>query len=206
MNSKPEYLSRSEYDFFKTLYQENKDKQQDKISFENFSDIIYANKNINKQLLPEILTKVKTRIEKKRNISKGLYLSKIYFIFYIEEDEYYQLVQDIFREQNLKINSEDPEMQKLFYLLSGDKEYISKKKLADIINLFELPLDINVFFAPVAKKQDIEFDDFCMLFKKRPGVDDLIIQTFYSTFIALDQKSEQMEKADNYFPIKYIPH
>ena len=48
MNSKPEYLSRSEYDFFKTLYQENKDKEQDKISFENFSDIIYANKNINK--------------------------------------------------------------------------------------------------------------------------------------------------------------
>ena len=45
-----------------------------------------------------------------------------------------------------------------------------------------------------------------MLFKKRPGVDDLIIKTFYSTFIALDQKSEQMEKADNYFPIKYIPH
>ena len=82
MNSKPEYLSRSEYDFFKTLYQENKDKEQDKISFENFSDIIYANKNINKQLLPEILTKVKTRIEKKRNISKGLYLSKIYFIVY----------------------------------------------------------------------------------------------------------------------------
>ena len=150
MNSKPEYLSRSEYDFFKTLYQENKDKEQDKISFENFSDIIYANKNINKQLLPEILTKVKTRIEKKRDISKGLYLSKIYFIFYIEEDEYYQLVQDIFREQDLKINSEDPEMQKLFYLLSGDKEYISKKKLADIINLFELPLDINVFFYPVA--------------------------------------------------------
>lgn len=81
MNSKPEYLSRSEYDFFKTLYQENKDKEQDKISFENFSDIIYANKNINKQLLPEILTKVKTRIEKKRDISKGLYLSKLLFIY-----------------------------------------------------------------------------------------------------------------------------
>ena len=41
---------------------------------------------------------------------------------YIEEDEYYQLVQDIFREQDLKINSEDPEMQKLFDLLSRDKE------------------------------------------------------------------------------------
>lgn len=84
MNSKPEYLSRSEYDFFKTLYQENKDKEQDKISFENFSDIIYANKNINKQLLPEILTKVKTRIEKKRDISKGLYLSKILFINFLK--------------------------------------------------------------------------------------------------------------------------
>ena len=89
---------------------------------------------------------------------------------------------------------------------SPEQTALLAKKLADIINLLELPLDINVFFAPVAKKQDIEFDDFCMLFKKRPGVDDLIIQTFYSTFIALDQKSEQMEKADNYFPIKYIPH
>ena len=77
MNSKPEYLSSSEYDFFRTLYQENKDKEQDRISFENFSDIIYANKNINKQLLPEILTKVKAKIEKKRDISKGFYLSKI---------------------------------------------------------------------------------------------------------------------------------
>lgn len=97
-------------------------------------------------------------------------------------------------------------MNSLFNLLSGNQETISKQKLIDIIQLFELPLDVRAFFAPVEKKTSLEFEDFCSLFRKRNGVDDLVIKTFYSTFKALDQKREDLQKADNYFPIKYIPH
>lgn len=97
-------------------------------------------------------------------------------------------------------------MNNLFNLLSGNQDTISKQKLIDIIQLFELPLDIKAFFSPVEKKTSLEFEDFCSLFRKRNGVDDLVIKTFYSTFKALDQKREDLQKADNYFPIKYIPH
>ena len=43
MNSrnKPEYLSQTEYDFYKSLFEENKETKSNKISFQNFQDIVY---------------------------------------------------------------------------------------------------------------------------------------------------------------------
>lgn len=84
MNSrnKPGYLSQSEYDFYKTLFEENKESKSNKISFQNFQDIVYANKNVNKQYIPEILSKIKSSYEKKAGLSsEDLLLSKNSFLF-----------------------------------------------------------------------------------------------------------------------------
>lgn len=81
MNSrnKPEYLSQTEYDFYKSLFEENKETKSNKISFQNFQDIVYANKNVNKQCLPEILSKIKSGYEKKTGLpSEDMLLSKSY--------------------------------------------------------------------------------------------------------------------------------
>ncbi len=52
-------------------------------------------------------------------------------------------------------------------MLSNDQPTISKKSLVDIIYQFELPIKIDEFFHAMGRKENLDFSDFCLLFKSK---------------------------------------
>ena len=190
------YFTEDEYHFFSTLFKENKDENTNAISFDNFSDILYANKTINKTTLPASLKSIKTKIEKRHGPGQ----------LFIKEADYYKYIESIKREQESAANEADPEMQQLFDLLAGEQEYIPRTKIQNIIEFFELPINVNEFFKPVEGKTSLNFSEFCSLFRKGCQQDDLLIKTFYSTFVSSGIKDENMDRANSVFPLKCVPH
>jgi hypothetical protein len=85
-------------------------------------------------------------------------------------------------EQNRNQNEKDPEIRFLFNSLSPDECYVYRKKLIEIIKEFELPIAIEDFFKPIGKKDEINFNDFCALFRANPSTNDIFFQTFASSF------------------------
>jgi hypothetical protein len=71
-------------------------------------------------------------------------------------------------------------------LLSLGEEVIYKKKIIEVIKEFELPISIDEFFAPIGKKEEIYFSDFCYLFKATSESGDILMQTFASSFYNLN--------------------
>jgi hypothetical protein len=179
------------------LNNENKNQNNNLISFDNFSNILYGSKYINRQTLPNSLKEIKTKLEKKFG-SQPIYL---------KEEEYYKYIEQIKREQDQLINVDDPEMKELYDILAGNEEYVFKSKLIEIIKIFELPIDYNKFFEPVKDIEKLTFEDFCCLFKPGSEINDIVIHTFYSTFIGKDSdnNNDAAIKAAN-FPIKYVPY
>lgn len=115
-------------------------------------------------------------------------------------------IEEIINEQDLLTNKNDPEMANLFNLLCNKDEIIPLKKLQDIIIIFDLPVNMKEFFAPVGNKQQLEFADFCSLFRAYSKIDEEVFKTFYSTFAAGNENSTFMIKENKLFPIKYVPH
>jgi hypothetical protein len=183
--------------FYDEFFTENKNQSNNLISFENFSNILYGSKYINNQTLPNSLKEIKTTLEKKFG-SQPIFL---------KEEEYYKYIEQIKREQDQLINEDDPEMKQLYDILAGNEEYVFKSKLIDIIKIFELPIDYEKFFFPVKNNEKLSFEDFCCLFKTGSDIDNIVINTFYSTFMGKDSdnNNEAAIKAAN-FPIKYIPY
>ncbi len=85
-------------------------------------------------------------------------------------------------EQHKYLNERDPEVKMLFDLLSLGENIIYKKKITDIIKEYELPISLDEFFLPIGKKEEINFNDFCYLFKATSESGDLFLQTFASSF------------------------
>ena len=83
-------------------------------------------------------------------------------------------------------NEKDPEIKYLFELLSLGENIIYRRKIIEIIKEFELPISIDDFFQPIGKKEEINFNDFCYLFKSTNDSNDLFIQTFASSFYNLN--------------------
>ena len=59
---------------------------------------------------------------------------------------------------------------------------------------------------PVEGKSSLNFSEFCSLFRKSYQQDDLLIKTFYSTFVSIEIKEENIDKAHRMFPLKCVPH
>ena len=100
-------------------------------------------------------------------------------------------------------------MKTLFENLAGpEQDYVYKKKLSDMINVFELNVDLNEFFAPIKGQEEINFNEFYSLFKYNPGIENQALRTFYSMFKGMDEeeKKEERELRTIKFPINYVPH
>ena len=182
MKGRRAYLSKEDQNFFGkywTEYQKN-----NSMPFETFKEIINANKGIDKTIAGNILKDIKTNLDKK---SGGQQIN-------IKETDYYNYIEQIKREQDQEYNSNDPEMKTLFENLAGpEQDYVYKKKLSDMINVFQLNIDLN---------------EFCSLFKYKGGMENQALRTFYSMFKGLDEeeKKEERELRSIKFPINYVPH
>jgi hypothetical protein len=88
----------------------------------------------------------------------------------------------------------------LYNILSINDE-LSKNRLIQIINEFDLPIDIGEFFAPLGKSDIINFPDFCMLFRSKTYENNIFYKTFSSSF----NNSRMINKTNNLFPITVIP-
>ena len=168
------------------------------INFDLFSSICREYKGITeKPVLEETLKDLKNSLDKK-NVMQTINL---------KQEEYFNNVNTVLKDQAQSKNQNDPEMEKLFRSLAGkDGDYVYKRKLTDIINMFGLPINLTTFFQPVAGQEELNFNEFCCLFRAE-NVDENLRKTFV-TFI--DKSSKEPEEKEDIkaiykanFPIKY---
>ena len=191
------YLSKEDIKYFSSYWNEYQKNNQ--IQFETFQEIINANKKIDKTVSQQILKDIKTALTKKYGDQP----------LNIKEHDYYNYIEKIKREQDQEKNANDPEMKKLFEALAGpEQDYVYKKKLSDAINVFELEINLNEFFAPVNNQEELNFNEFCALFKTGNELEDLAMKTFYSNMVGLDDENAQERRELNAikFPVNYVPH
>ena len=176
----------------------NEYQRNGQITFDYFSTICREFKGIlDKIVLEESLKDLKASLDKKNVIQQ----------INLKQDEYFNFVNTVLKDQAQSKNQNDPEMEKLFKSLAGkDGDYVYKKKLSDIITNFDLPINLNTFFQPVGGQEELNFNEFCCLFRPEK-VDENLRKTFIN-FIDKSSK-EQDEKEDikaiykANFPIKY---
>ena len=168
------------------------------ITFDLFSSICREYKGITeKPVLEETLKDLKNSLDKK-NVMQTINL---------KQEEYFNFVNTVLKDQAQSKNQNDPEMEKLFRSLAGKEgDYVYKRKLTDIINMFGLPINLNNFFQPVSGQEEINFNEFCCLFRAE-NVDENLRKTFI-TFI--DKSSKEPDEKEDIkaiykanFPIKY---
>ena len=197
MKNNRAYLTKEDQAFFSKYWSEYSKGNQ--MPFDTFKEIINSNKKIDKTIAGNVLKDIKTALDKK---SGGQPVN-------IKQDDYYNYIEQIKREQDQEYNSNDPEMKILFENLAGpEQDYVYKKKLSDIINIYGLNIDLNEFFSPVKGQEEINFNEFCSLFKTNAALDNQALQNFYSMFKGMDEeeKQEEMELRSIKFPINYVPH
>ena len=168
------------------------------ITFDNFSLICREFKGItDKAVLEESLKDLRASLDKK-NVIQTLYL---------KQDEYNNFVNTVLKDQAQSKNQNDPEMEKLFKSLAGKEgDYVYKKKLSDIITMFELPINLNTFFQPVGGQEELNFNEFCCLFRPEK-IDENLRKTFINF---IDKSSKEPDEKEDIkaiykanFPIKY---
>ena len=168
------------------------------ITFDIFSSICREYKGITeKPVLEETLKDLKASLDKKNTMQT----------INLKQEEYFNFVNTVLKDQAQSKNQNDPEMEKLFKSLAGKEgDYVYKRKLTDIINMFGLPINLNNFFQPVQGQEEINFNEFCCLFRAE-NVDENLRKTFI-TFI--DKSSKEPEEKEDIkaiykanFPIKY---
>jgi hypothetical protein len=197
MKNNRRYLSKEDQVYFSKYWSEYSKGNQ--MPFDTFKEIINSNKKIDKTIAGNVLKDIKTALDKK---SGGQPVN-------IKQDDYYNYIEQIKREQDQEYNSNDPEMKILFENLAGpEQDYVYKKKLSDIINVFELNIDLNEFFAPIKGQEEINFNEFCSLFTTNTALESQALQTFYSMFNNLDEeeRKEEIELRSIKFPVNYVPH
>ena len=84
-------------------------------------------------------------------------------------------------------------------MLANGNTTLSKKNILDIIFQFELPIKSEDFFSPVAKKDNLGFEDFCLLFKNSSKKDDIFLKSFTGGFLAGESNTDSLA-----FPVTVI--
>ena len=104
--------------------------------------------NIDQALVQESIKDLKSAMDKKNNNAQIM----------LKQEEYFNYVNTIMKDQMQSTNQNDPEMEKLFKSLAGkDGDYVYKKKLTDIIKLFDLSINLDQFFQPCRGTRRNEF-------------------------------------------------
>ena len=189
-------MTKEELQFFTDNFNEN--QKNGVLNFDLFCNICRSYSKIsNKTVLEESLKDIKTSLDKKNSAQQ----------INIKQDEYFNFINTILKDQFQSQNQDDPEMEKLFKSLAGkDGDYVYKKRLTDIINTFGLLVDVEQFFKPVGGAEEINFNEFCTLFRTEKTQ-----ETFRTTFINfIDKSSKEPEEKEELkaiykanFPIKY---
>jgi len=189
-------MTKEELKFFTDNFNEN--QKNGVLNFDLFCNICRSYSKIsNKTVLEESLKDIKTSLDKKNSAQQ----------INIKQDEYFNFINTILKDQFQSQNQDDPEMEKLFKSLAGkDGDYVYKKRLTDIINTFGLLVDVEQFFKPVGGAEEINFNEFCTLFRTEKTQ-----ETFRTTFINfIDKSSKEPEEKEELkaiykanFPIKY---
>ena len=189
-------MTKEELQFFTDNFNEN--QKNGVLNFDLFCNICRSYSKIsNKTVLEESLKDIKTSLDKKNSAQQ----------INIKQDEYFNFINTILKDQFQSQNQDDPEMEKLFKSLAGkDGDYVYKKRLTDIINTFGLLVDVEKFFKPVGGAEEINFNEFCTLFRTEKTQ-----ETFRTTFINfIDKSSKEPEEKEELkaiykanFPIKY---
>ena len=189
-------MSKEELQFFTDNF--NGNQKNGVLNFDLFCNICRTYSKIsNKTVLEESLKDIKTSLDKKNSAQQ----------INIKQDEYFNFINTILKDQFQSQNQDDPEMEKLFKSLAGkDGDYVYKKRLTDIINTFGLLVDLEQFFKPVGGAEEINFNEFCTLFRTEKNQEN-----FRTTFINfIDKSSKEPEEKEELkaiykanFPIKY---
>ena len=139
------YMTKNDLIYFTENF--NEYQKNGIISFDLFSSICRDYKAItDKAVLEETLKDLKTSLDKK-NVMQQINL---------KQEEYFNFVNTVLKDQAQSKNQNDPEMEKLFKSLAGKEgDYVYKKKLSDIITMFGLPINLNNFNQWVDKKNSI---------------------------------------------------
>ena len=194
--SKDGYMTKSDTIYFTDNFHEY--QKNDVINFELFCSICREYKGISdKAVLEESLKDLKAPLEKKNQNQQ----------INLKQEEYFNFVNTILKDQAQSKNQNDPEMEKLFRSLAGkDGDYVYKRKLSDIINMFGLPINLNSFFQPVGGQEELNFNEFCCLFRADKA-DENLRKTFINF---IDKSSKEPEEKEDIkaiykanFPIKY---
>ena len=167
------------------------------ITFDQFSYICSEYKKLDQAVLQETLKDLKANLDKKNNNAQII----------LRQDEYFNHVYTVLKDQAQSKNQNDPEMEKLFKSLAGKEgDYVYKKKLSDIIRTFDLPINLDQFFQPIGGQEEINFNEFCSLFQVEK-VDENLRKTFINF---IDKSSKEPEEKEDIkaiykanFPIKY---
>lgn len=188
-------LSKEGNAYFQQGFQEY--SKNNMIPFDILKALCLDFKEFDKAIVEEVFKDIKQTIDKK-NTNQQINL---------KQEEYYNYIEQVIKDTDQRKNQNDPEMESLFQALAGkDGEYVYRKKLQDILNKFDLTIDLNEFFKPIGDQQEINFNEFCMLFRAE-AIDDNARKTFYN-YIERSQK-EPEEKEDikaiykANFPIKF---
>ena len=176
----------------------NEYQKNGQITFDYFSSICREFKGItDKAVLEETLKDLRASLDKKNMIQT----------IYLKQDEYFKFVNTVLKDQAQSKNQNDPEMEKLFKSLAGKEgDYVYKKKLTDIITAYDLPINVNEFFQPVGGQEELNFNEFCCLFRPEK-MDENLRQTFINF---IDKSSKEPDEKEDIkaiykanFPIKY---
>ena len=194
--SREGYMTKNDLLYFTDNF--NDYQKNGQITFDYFSTICRDYKGItDKTVLEETLKDLKASLDKK-NVMQQINL---------KQEEYFNFVNTVLKDQAQSKNQNDPEMERLFKSLAGKEgDYVYRKKLSDIITMFDLPVNLNAFFQPVGNQEEINFNEFCCLFRAEK-VDENLRKTFI-TFV--DKSSKEPEEKEDIkaiykanFPIKY---
>ena len=137
-------MTKEELQYFTENFAEN--QKNGALNLDFFFNICRSyNKILNKTVLEESLKDIKTALEKKNSTQQ----------ITIKQDEYFNYINTILKDQFQSQNQDDPEMEKLFKSLAGKEgDYVYKKKLSEIIKTFGLLIDLDQFFRPVGGAEE----------------------------------------------------
>ena len=188
MDSCIQLMSSQEYQKFKNYFDDKK-QPKDLISFSDFSSIVRNSSYFDQSRVGPFLDSIKKELKAKINTESdsGIMLN---------ETDYFKYIKTLVIEHHKNKNENDAEFRKMFDLLCGGNETIRKKSLMDILENFGVSINYDQFFSPIGKKDSLEFEDFCCLFKSNEDK-ELFKQTFSNGF----KKDEDNKDISYAFPI-----
>jgi len=116
----------------------------------------------------------------------------------VQKNDYFLLIEQMAIENEKILNEKDPEIKNLFELLAGENSTINKNVLSNIIKDFELPISVEEFLKSAGKKEEINFSDFCSLFKSKNSGEHIL----KSLTTGYNSNSERENNPNQGFPIE----